>query len=98
MFFFRHFYSKATFSNILSCSYRLDEAEFLLISNEAKDFIRKLLVIDQDIRMSAEQVNPQPQKHIYEEKNNNLISASEMWAFELFQMDQKSLKLRKIIR
>ena len=42
-----------TFDNIMNCAYSFDEEEFEDISLEAKDFISKLLIINQTERMRA---------------------------------------------
>jgi len=42
-----------TYSNILACDYTTDEPEFEDISDEAKDFISRLLVIDCSLRLSS---------------------------------------------
>ncbi len=57
-----------TYDNILSCDYTTKEPEFDDISEEAKDFIAHLLVIDPKKRMSAAGaldhpwLNPEAQK------------------------------------
>ncbi len=49
-----------TYNNILNCDYTLDEPEFADISDEAKDFIARLLVVDQNNRMSADEALKHP--------------------------------------
>ena len=44
-----------TYQNILNCDYNLEEPEFETISDEAKDFISRLIVRDQGKRMSADE-------------------------------------------
>ena len=46
-------YSQETFRNILSGIYSFDEEEFEEISKEAKDFIAKMLILEQSKRMHA---------------------------------------------
>ncbi|XP_048018273.1 myosin light chain kinase 3 isoform X3 [Megalobrama amblycephala] len=42
-----------TLNNILSCQWNFEEDEFSEVSNEAKDFISKLLVVDKSWRIGA---------------------------------------------
>ena len=44
-----------TYNNVLKCDYTFDEPEFQDISDFAKDFIAKLLIVNQEDRMSADQ-------------------------------------------
>ena len=49
-----------TYDNIVSCDYTTDEPEFEDISEEAKDFIVKLLKVKHDDRMSADEALEHP--------------------------------------
>lgn len=53
-------FKQETFDNVLNCRYTFDEEEFSLVSDEAKDFIAKLLVVDQGIRLTASESLQQP--------------------------------------
>ena len=44
-----------TYNNVIKCDYTFDEPEFQDISDDAKDFISKLLQLSQDQRMSADE-------------------------------------------
>ena len=55
-----HFYIyiskfQETYNNVIKCDYTFDEPEFQDISEDAKDFISKLLQLTQDRRMSADE-------------------------------------------
>ena len=45
--------TQETFKNVLSGNYSFDEEEFEEITKEAKDFIAKMLILDQSKRMHA---------------------------------------------
>ena len=47
------FFMQDTYKNITSLCYVFEDEEFESTSSEAKDFIRSLLVLSQDERMSA---------------------------------------------
>ena len=47
------FVKQETFNNITSVNFVFEEEEFAVTSDEAKDFIRSMLVLDQLQRMSA---------------------------------------------
>ena len=47
------FIKQETFNNITSVNFVFEEEEFAVTSDEAKDFIRSMLVLDQQQRMSA---------------------------------------------
>jgi len=52
--------NQETYDNIVSCDYTTDEPEFEDISEEAKDFIVKLLKVKHDDRMSADEALEHP--------------------------------------
>ncbi|XP_066533931.1 myosin light chain kinase family member 4 [Hoplias malabaricus] len=65
-----------TLNNILECKWSFEEAEFLDISDEAKDFIKRLLVKSKSWRMSASQSlkhpwlsDPSLHYHLHQKKN-----------------------------
>ena len=47
------FVKQETFNNITSVNFVFEEEEFAVTSDEAKDFIRSMLVLNQQQRMSA---------------------------------------------
>nr|XP_023687987.1 myosin light chain kinase 2, skeletal/cardiac muscle-like [Paramormyrops kingsleyae] len=65
-----------TLNNILACQWSFQEVEFTDISEEAKDFISKLLVVNKSWRISASEAlrhawlsNPVLHHHLHEKKN-----------------------------
>ena len=46
--------NKETYRKILKCDYDFDEEEWKGVSEEAKDFVRRLLVLKIENRMTAE--------------------------------------------
>ncbi|MFT7802321.1 myosin light chain kinase 2, skeletal/cardiac muscle-like [Arapaima gigas] len=65
-----------TLNNILACQWSFEEIEFTDISDEAKDFISKLLVINKSWRINASEAlrhpwlsDPSLHHHLHEKKN-----------------------------
>ncbi|XP_058251347.1 myosin light chain kinase 2, skeletal/cardiac muscle isoform X3 [Hemibagrus wyckioides] len=65
-----------TLNNILACHWNFEESEFLGISDEAKDFISKLLVYNKSWRIGASEALKHPwlsdpllHHHLYKKKN-----------------------------
>ena len=67
-----------TYANILACDYTTDEPEFEDISDEAKDFISRLLVIDCNRRLSASEalLHPWLQPQIRSSRRISMIQTS----------------------